>query len=108
MPVPANPGSPTPAEQAAIDEALAAYYRIGQTVTITPPAIAGYVTPPTQTHVLGAATTEVDIVYTQTTESTEEVINELADTGVSVELFTILAAGSFVAAGVVLRVRRAS
>ncbi len=107
VPAPANPYNPTPAEQAAIDEALAAYYRIGQTVTITPPAIAGYLTPPTQTYVLSATTTEADIVYTQPDEAAEQAIDELADTGVSVQLFTMLAASAFVAAGVVLRVRGA-
>ena len=61
--MPADPYSISLAEQQAIDDALAAYYRIGDSVTITPPAINGYDTPPTQTLVLGAADNQYSYVY---------------------------------------------
>lgn len=49
VPIPVDPWGPTPEEQAATNQALAAYFRLGQTVTITPPAIEGYITPRAQT-----------------------------------------------------------
>lgn len=65
VPIPADNQYPTLLEQQAIDDALSAYYRIGDEVTITPPAISGYITPPTQTFVLGAATNSYEYTYAQ-------------------------------------------
>lgn len=39
------------------------YYRLGQTVTITPPTIAGYITPAPQTVRLTSTETTVPMVY---------------------------------------------
>lgn len=39
------------------------YYRLGQTVTITPPTIAGYITPAPQTVHLTSIETTVPMVY---------------------------------------------
>lgn len=61
---------------------LTAYYRVGQTVTFTAPAIDGYFTPEpaTRTFVLGAATNSYDFVYTQPAIPG---IARLSETGVS-------------------------
>lgn len=64
-PVFVDPVNPTPAEQAALDEALSAYYRIGNTPTFTPPAIAGYITPPAQTKELTASNNSLSFTYNQ-------------------------------------------
>ena len=82
IPMPADPYSISLAEQQAIDDALAAYYRIGDEVTITPPAIEGYNTPPTQTFVLGAANNNASYVYAELDSGTESG-GTLADTGMS-------------------------
>lgn len=58
-----NTYNPTPEEVESTRQALTAYYRIGDTVTIAPPAIDGYVTPPTQTFVLGVSTNEHTFTY---------------------------------------------
>ena len=50
-------------EQAAIDQALSAYYRLGDTVTITPPAIPGFVTPAAKTFTLSDPDTVGNFVY---------------------------------------------
>ena len=77
----------TPLEQQAIDDALSVYYRIGDEVTITPPAIAGYNTPPTQTFVLGAATNEYSYVYAaQSSDASSG--GELAQTGMNMAHIT--------------------
>lgn len=55
--------TPTPAEQAALDQALSVYYRIGNTPTFTPPAIAGYVTPAVKTPTLSGANIQVSFIY---------------------------------------------
>ncbi len=65
VPIPADPYNPTPAEQAALDQALSVYYRIGNTPTFTPPAIAGYITPPAQTKELTAANNSLSFTYNQ-------------------------------------------
>ena len=60
-----DPVNPTPAEQTALNEALSAYYRIGNTPTFTPPTIAGYITPPSQTKQLTAANNSLSFTYNQ-------------------------------------------
>ncbi|MFZ1484229.1 MAG: leucine-rich repeat domain-containing protein [Candidatus Saccharimonadales bacterium] len=81
VPMPADTYNPSPAEQQAIDDALSAYYRIGDEVTITPPAISGYITPPTQTFVLGAATNSYEYIYTQGAHPTASNTSTLVNTG---------------------------
>lgn len=51
-----DPWSPTPEELAALQQALAAYYRLDDEVTVTPD-------PATRSYVLGAAVNEETIVY---------------------------------------------
>ena len=82
IPIPADPENPTLGEQQAIDDALSAYYRLGDEVTVTPPAISGYITPPTQTFVLGAATNDFSYVYTLPSSSAGGG-GTLANTGMS-------------------------
>ena len=91
VPVPADPENPTLGEQAAIDDALSVYYRIGDEVTITPPAIAGYNTPPTQTFVLGAADNQYSYVYAAQ-GSGANTGGELAETGMSLSVVMGLSA----------------
>lgn len=69
-PEPVNSSSPTPAEQAAIDAYWAQYYRVGQSVSLTLPDVAGYITPtPAQrTFILGAANTTENITYLASAE----------------------------------------
>jgi len=55
--------TPTPAEQAALDQALSVYYRAGSTQTFTPPAIAGYITPAAKTPTLSGANNQVSFIY---------------------------------------------
>lgn len=110
IPMPIDVWNITPAEQAAIDEALSAYYRIGDSVTITPPAISGYITPPTQTFVLGAADNEFSYIYaapedeesgtgagTDGSESSTD--GELANTGMSIHTIIMLA-GTLIATAI--------
>ena len=72
----------TPETYLAINDAFASYYRLGDEVTITPPPIGGYNTPPTQTFVLGAATNEFSYVYAAQSSSASG--GELAETGMSI------------------------
>ena len=69
-PSPVNSSSPTPAEQAAIDAYWAQYYRVGQSVSLTLPDVAGYITPtPAQrAFTLGAANTTESITYLASAE----------------------------------------
>ena len=60
---PADPQSPTPTEQQAISEAFASYYRLGDEVTIAPPAIEGYITPSVQSFRLTSADIEASYTY---------------------------------------------
>ena len=53
----------TPAEQAALDQALSSYYHIGDEVTVTPPAISGYATPAAKTVTLNSTTNQTDFIY---------------------------------------------
>lgn len=96
--MPADPYNPTPAEQTAIDEALDAYYRMGDSVTIDPPAIDGYITPEPQTFVLGAADNTFSYVYTRPSTGTgggtasPTADDQLAQTGLSLWFIAGLAA----------------
>lgn len=60
---PNDPFNPTPEEQQEITDALSVYYRIGEQVTITPPAIAGYETPAPRTFSLNSANASAEITY---------------------------------------------
>ena len=92
-PNPVDDSSPTPAEQAAIDAYWAQYYRVGQSVSLTLPDVAGYVTPtPAQrTFNLGAANTTENITYLASAEgagdsqspATPVAGDSLAETGVN-------------------------
>ena len=53
----------TPTEQAALDQALSSYYSIGDQVTVTPPAISGYVTPAAKTFTLSGGSNNGEFVY---------------------------------------------
>lgn len=65
IPAPANPLSPTAAELQAMRDALTAYWRVGQSVTITAPTLTGYTaSSPTQTFVLGSSTNSFNVSYT--------------------------------------------
>ena len=56
VPVPSDPENPTPQEQQAIDDALAAYYRVGDTFTYFAPLVNGIPpTPSSYSFVLGAS-----------------------------------------------------
>ena len=83
----------TPAEQSALDTALAAYYRIGDTFTYTAPLINGITpTPASYSFVLGA-TNEVNtktFVYSAATAPATG--NGLANTGTSLTTMLIAAA----------------
>lgn len=63
IPVPYDVYEPTPVETQAIQDALNAYYRIGQTQTFTAPAIAGYTTPANATITFSQVTNEHTFVY---------------------------------------------
>ena len=101
---PIDPESPTGPEQTTMNTGFAQYYRIGEEVTITPPAIPGYNTPPTQTFVLGAATNEFSYVY-EAQSSSGGSGGELAETGINEGL--VLASSVFLlAAGMYPLIRR--
>jgi hypothetical protein len=104
IPTPADSMNPTPLEQQAIDDALSVYYRLGDEVTITPPAINGYNTPPTQTFVLGAATNDFSYVYTLPSSSAGSG-GTLANTGMS-EWAVIVASAVLLTAGMYPLIRR--
>ncbi len=70
IPFPSDPYYASPTELAAIKSALAAYYCVGQSVTLTAPTIAGYPTPTTQTKTLATGTNTVTFVYQPTSTST--------------------------------------
>lgn len=98
VPYPANPASPTPEELAAITTALSAYYRLGQSFTLAPPVIKGYVAPPTQSVLLSAASTVHPVVYTPVMLSG----TPLASTGMAVWMVVAAGLGSLlVSAGLV-------
>lgn len=81
---PLNPFNPTPEEQEALERALSAYFRIGQTLKLDPPPVEGYLTPQAQTFVLGAATNQFEYVYQTTTSSdtdAKKLASSLAETG---------------------------
>ena len=79
VPIPADSGAPTPAEQAALDQALSVYYRAGSTQTFTPPAIPGYVTPVSQTKTLTAGDNTVNFTYNQQVLSVPFTNNDVTD-----------------------------
>ena len=89
------------AERAAINEAVLAYYRIGNSVDWTAPATDGYQLPDpsSDTVVLGSCTNVLDLVYAPSQQSSTELDNpaELAKTGTSVLYFAGLSAMLFVA-----------
>lgn len=101
IPMPTDPFSPTPVELSAIDQVLSAsYFQIGDIVTIDPPAIDGYTTPPIKTFVLGAATNNESYVYTQASGSSTGAggsagqgssDDRLAETGVDARVVILLA-----------------
>lgn len=87
-----------------MDLAFAAYYRVGQTVTIDPPAIAGYTAPPAQVFTLAAASNEVNVVYAVAGSSdADSGGGTLADTGDDVVVVASLAVAMIAVAGVTLR-----
>ena len=112
IPMPADTWNPTPQEQADAIAVLSAYYRIGDTVTIDPPAIPGYITPESQTFVLGAADNTISYVYTQPASSSSGGASgggdsgELAETGVSTVLYVVGALGMSIAGAAALLHRR--
>ncbi len=63
LPEIADLSNPTPSEQAALDQALSAYYRAGSTQTFTPQAISGYITPAPQTKTLVAGDNTLEFIY---------------------------------------------
>ncbi len=67
VPVPAivDTDYPTPAEQSALAAAFSAYYRLGQTVPYTAPAIAGYLAPANGSAVLANTATVANLTYTK-------------------------------------------
>ena len=79
MPEIADLSNPTPAEQAALDQALSVYYRAGSTQTFTPPAIPGYVTPVSQTKTLAAGDNTVNFTYNQQVLSVPFTNNDVTD-----------------------------
>ena len=83
IPAAADPYNPTPEEQAAIQQALAAYHRIGSSVTLTLPTIDGYITPEprTRTFVLGAATNEERVTYLTSQEANQPSAGENEQSG---------------------------
>lgn len=104
IPTPANSANPTPLEQQAMDDALSAYYRLGDEVTITPPAIDGYNTPPTQTFVLGAADNQYSYVYAAQSSSAASG-GTLANTGMS-EWSVVVGSALLLTAGAYPLIRR--
>ena len=84
----------------------------GDTVTIDPPAIPGYLTPESQTFVLGAADNTISYVYTQPASSSSGGASgggdsgELAETGVSMVLYVVGALGMSIAGAAALLHRR--
>ena len=75
----ANSSSPTPAEQAALDQAFSAYHRAGSTQTFTPQAISGYVTPAPQAKTLVAGDNTLDFTYNRPVLSVPFVSNDVTD-----------------------------
>ena len=114
IPLPVDGWSPTTEEVQAALDALSAYYRIGDTVTIDPPAIDGYITPEPQTFVLGAADNTFSYVYSQHASATPgtgtgagDSDAELANTGAPMALYVAGALGmSMTGAYALLRKRR--
>ena len=113
IPMPANAANPTLAEQAAINEALSAYYRISDTFTYAAPLINGITpTPVSYSFVLGA-TNEVNtktFVYTAATVPTSSNTNgSLANTGLSMTNMILLGIGIItISLGIVIRQRRSA
>lgn len=120
MPVAADPWNPTNEEQQRELDALSVYYKLGDIVTVEPLVIPGYITPPAQTFVLGAATNEQTFVYASTSDGNAEATDpatpngeagdgELADTGANQVLLILVAAGLLsIGTGTVLVGRRYS
>lgn len=114
IPLPVDGWSPTTEEVQAALDALSAYYRIGDTVTIDPPAIDGYITPEPQTFVLGAADNTFSYAYSQPASATPDTgtgagdsDGELANTGAPMALYVAGALGmSTTGAYALLRKRR--
>lgn len=94
LPVLADPENPTPTEQSQMDAALAQYYRIGQNINLTPPAITGYTAPDAQSIVLADSGNEITFVYGGGSAGNQD-DDLLAETGVSAPL--ALAIGIIVA-----------
>ena len=108
----------TPEEQQVIVDALSAYYRIGDEVTIDPIDIAGYSTPSAQSFLLANADNEGIYVYTANSNSSGDDADSpddqvgLADTGFNGTLVAIIGLVVFtvgaVMSSVVVRVYRRS
>ena len=109
-PLPEDPWDVTPAEQAAIDAALAVYYRIGDTFTYTAPLINGITpTPASYSFVLGASTqvnTKTFVYGTAAPVSTTSGTGgSLANTGMNVTLLLSIAGGMIVLGAVMVWMR---
>jgi hypothetical protein len=63
IPAPLDPSAPTTAELTAMQLGFSQYYRLGNQVTFTPKAIAGYVAPAAQTVTLNQEDNTVTFVY---------------------------------------------
>ena len=93
-----------------MQDALTVYYRLGDEVTITPPDVDGYITPPTQTFVLGATDNEFNVIYSALEAPAEEPTEgaaqgetgELADTGMSLSSVVMLATSSILAGSLII------
>lgn len=87
VPAPIDRLNPTQQELAAIDQAMTAYFRVGDTVTIAPPDIDGYQTPQAQTYTLAQAFNEAAVVYASAPAGGGQVNagdgGRLADTGMA-------------------------
>lgn len=66
---PLDSTAPTAAETADIQTGFAQYYRVGQSITFTPPTITGYDTPTARTTTLGADNNTVTFTYTATSHN---------------------------------------
>ncbi len=79
IPVPEYPYSPTPAEQQAIDLALAEYYRVGESHTFLPERIAGYISPAPQTVSSMSKSNDISFVYGQAVRSVPFLVHTVRD-----------------------------
>lgn len=92
IPLPTDPHNIQPSEQNAMDTVLrSAYLGVGDTVTITPPAVQGYITPPPRSFDLTSAIVEESIVYDVDPSGLQASDNntKLTDTGTNMWLIAI-------------------